>query len=55
MHQKEYEKITHDHNTIFLTNITTQYSRTLRTLPFFAMILLLVSLEPLGKFNMDQV
>ena len=42
MHQKEKEKISHEHNIIFYTNITTQYSLTLRIPPFPAMISLLV-------------
>ena len=41
MHRREKEK-THEHNIIFYTNITTQYSCTLRVLPFPAMISLLV-------------
>ena len=44
MHQKEKEKLTHKHNVVCLTNITTQYSYTLRILPFPAMISLLVYL-----------
>ena len=42
LHQKEREKITHEHDLIFWTNIATQYSFTLRILPFPAMISLLV-------------
>ena len=44
MHQREKEKNT-EHNLIFKTNITTQYSCTLRILPFPAMISLLVSFD----------
>ena len=49
MHQKEKEKISYEHNIIFYTNITTQYSCTLRILPFPAMISLLVTLDFAGR------